>query len=283
MSVFDGLRFRRVSSPIHRLDPRVKFFYVCVMFVIAVMFNKLFPLILLFFIQIPFVLMAGVQREWVRSMKGASLFAVLIFVFNFAFTYFPTEYPRSPSLPLIEYSLAMTLRFITLVESFSLFFLTTSPDHLGLALEQSRIPYEFCFAFTTAVRFVPVLAEEAQTIMDAQKARGLELERGSFMKRVRNYIPILIPLIVSAIRRSLELAEAMESRAWGASEKRTNLYVLKMMRADYFLAFISVLMLIFAVYTLFFIPIPSLAVFLSFLISLKRSSLTLINIFEHLC
>ena len=90
------------------------------------------------------------------------------------------------------------------------------------------MPYEFAFAFTTAVRFVPVLAEEAQTIMDAQKARGLELEKGGLLKRIRNYVPVLIPLIVSAIRRSLELAEAMESRAWGATKKRTNLYCLKL-------------------------------------------------------
>ncbi|KPV63126.1 MAG: Energy-coupling factor transporter transmembrane protein EcfT [Candidatus Bathyarchaeota archaeon BA1] len=262
MSVFDGLRFRRVSSPIHQLDPRVKFFYVLVMFTIAVMFNKLLPLILLFLIQTPLVFMAGVQREWIRSMRGASLFAVFIFLFNLVFTYFYTEYPQLPSIPLIEYSLAMTLRFIVLVESFSIFFLTTSPDHLGLALEQSRVPYEFCFAFTTAVRFVPVLAEEAQTIMDAQRARGLELERGSFMKRVRNYIPILIPLIVSAIRRSLEMAEAMESRAWGASEKRTNLYVLKTKRADYVMALISIIILIFAIYAWFNLPIPTLTTFL---------------------
>ena len=81
-------------------------------------------------------------------------------------------------MPNVENAAAMTLRFVVLVESFSVFFLTTSPDHLGLALEESRVPYEFAFAFTTAVRFVPVLAEEAQTIMDAQKARGLELGEG---------------------------------------------------------------------------------------------------------
>ena len=263
MSVFEGFRFRRVSSVIHRLDPRVKFFYVCVLFVMAVMFSELLPLILLFFVPLPFVLVAGVQREWIRSMRGALFLAVIIFLSNFAFRYFYTQYPRAPSASLLEYSFAMTLRFIVLVESFSIFFLTTSPDHLGLALEQSHVPYEFCFAFTTAVRFVPVLAEEAQTIMDAQKARGLELERGNFIKRVRNYIPILIPLIVDAIRRSLELAEAMESRAWGASEKRTNLYVLKMKRADYSLALGSVLMLIFTVYVRLFLPVPSVAMLLS--------------------
>jgi len=262
MSVFEGFRFRTVTSPIHMLDPRVKFFFVIVIFVMAILFGQLLPLLFLFLVQIPIVFAAGVQRQWARSMKGALFLASLIFLFNFAFTYFFTEYPRLPSAPLIEYSVAMTLRFLVLVESFSIFFLTTSPDRLGLALEQSHVPYEFCFAFTTAVRFVPVLAEEAQTIMDAQKARGLELERGNFIKKVRNYIPVLIPLIVSAIRRSLELAEAMESRAWGATEKRTNLYVLKLKRADYFLAVISVVALVFAVYVWLYIPIPSLSTLL---------------------
>jgi energy-coupling factor transport system permease protein len=108
------------------------------------------------------------------------------------------------------------------------------------------------------VRFVPVLAEEAQTIMDAQKARGLELERGNFLKRIRNYIPILIPLIVSAIRRSLELAEAMESRAWGATKKRTNLYVLKMHKNDFLLIAITFAIIAIAVYVRVYVAIPSL-------------------------
>jgi energy-coupling factor transport system permease protein len=132
---------------------------------------------------------------------------------------------------------------------------------LGLALEQTRLPYEFSFAFTTAVRFVPVLAEEAQTIMDAQKARGLELEKGNFMKRIRNYIPVLIPLIVSAIRRSLELAEAMESRAWGATKKRTNLYVLKFHRGDFALLAITVGVLALAIYTRLYVHVPTLSQF----------------------
>ena len=262
MSVFEGFRFRHVISPIHRLDPRVKFFYVIISFVVTVLFNQLLPLLILFFIQTPFVLMAGVVRQWLRSLKGALPLVTVIFVFNVVFNYF---YKIYTGWALVEFSLAMSLRFLVLVESFSIFFLTTSPDHLSLALEQSHVPYEFTFAFTTAVRFVPVLAEEAQTIMDAQKARGLELERGNFLKRVRNYIPILIPLIVSAIRRSLELAEAMESRAWGATPKRTNLYILKMKKGDFVLIAISVIFLIVGVYIYAYhlSSIPSLAKLLS--------------------
>lgn len=256
MSVFEGLKFRRVDSPIHNLDPRIKFLYVCAIFVTAIMFLELLPLITLFLLQVPFILLAGVKREWLRSLRGATFLAAIIFFTNFIFSYIGAGYHVTAAN--LEYAIATTMRFIVLVESFSVFFLTTSPDHLGLALEKTHLPYEFCFAFTTAVRFVPVLAEEAKTIMDAQKSRGLELETGNFLKRIKNYIPILIPLIVSAIRRSLELAEAMESRGWGATEDRTNLYMLQMQKNDFILVAITILILIVAIYTRLFLEIPSL-------------------------
>ncbi|HVP26332.1 MAG TPA: energy-coupling factor transporter transmembrane component T [Candidatus Bathyarchaeia archaeon] len=256
MSVFNGLKFRKVYSPIHNLDPRIKFVYVCTIFAVAIIFSEILPLLVLFLMQIPFVVLAGVKREWLRSMRGAAFLATIIFLTNFVASFIGAGYIVTAKN--LENAAAMTLRFIVLVESFSVFFLTTSPDHLGLALEQVHVPYEFVFAFTTAVRFVPVLAEEAQTIMDAQKARGLELERGNFLKRIRNYIPILIPLIVSAIRRSLELAEAMESRAWGATKNRTNLYVLKMHKGDFALIAITITVLAAAIYIRLFIAIPTL-------------------------
>ena len=225
-------------------------------FVVAILFYQIIPLLFLFFLQVPFVLLARVQRQWVRSLRGAAFLAAVILAVNVGTSFFYAGYKITP--PAVESALALTLRFVVLVESFSVFFLTTSPDHLGLALEESRVPYEFAFAFTTAVRFVPVLAEEAQTIMDAQKARGLELEKGGLMRRIRNYIPVLIPLIVSAIRRSLELAEAMESRAWGATKKRTNLYALKLHKGDYALLAITIGILVASVYARIYVPIPTI-------------------------
>ena len=256
MSVFDGLKFRKVYSPIHNLDPRIKFIYVCAVFVAAIIFWEILPLAVLFLMQIPFVLLARVQKQWLRSLRGAAFLAAIIFLVNIATNFFGSGYVLTAAN--VESAFALTLRFIVLVESFSVFFLTTSPDHLGLALETTRVPYEFAFAFTTAVRFVPVLAEEAQTIMDAQKARGLELEKGNFMKRIRNYIPVLIPLIVSAIRRSLELAEAMESRAWGATKKRTNLYALKLHRGDIALVAITIGVLAASIYIRLYVYVPTL-------------------------
>jgi len=151
------------------------------------------------------------------------------------------------------------MRFIVLVTSFSVFFITTSPDKLSLALEKAKVPYEFNFAFITAIRFVPVLADEAQTIMDAQRSRGLELDTGNFLKRIRNYIPILLPLIINSIRRSLELAEAMESRAFGATEDRTNLYELRLTGTDKLVLIVITAFFATALYSRLYLPaFPSL-------------------------
>jgi len=256
MSVFEGLKFKRASSSIHRLDPRTKFVLSSMIFGLAIMFTELLPLLLLFSFQIPLVSLADVHKEWLQSLRGGLALALMIFITNFIVGFMSAGW--SLTSDILTYSTAMALRFLVITASFSIFFLTTSPDDLGLALEQAHLPYEFCFAFTTAVRFVPVLAYEAQTIVDAQRARGLELEKGNFLKRVKNYIPILIPLVVGAIRRSMEMAEAMESRAFGAEEKRTNLFILKMKPLDYLVLSLSILILAFGVLVRFFVPIPVL-------------------------
>ena len=104
-----------------------------------------------------------------------------------------------------------------------------------------------------------MLADEAQTIMDAQRSRGLELDKGNFVTRIKNYIPILLPLIINSIRRSLELAEAMESRAFGATEDRTNLYTLTLRRIDLiFLVAVLGLLAVALYYRLYAPPLPSL-------------------------
>jgi len=252
LSLLESLRFTRGDTFIHNMDPRVKFLLTLVSFVASVMFLELVPLIVIFLVQLPLIVAAKVTREWYKSVKGASVIAVIIFASNMlSFYYF-----RGGQLTwaLVEYSLALTVRFIALITSFSVFFLTTSPDKLSLALEKARIPYEFNFAFITAIRFVPVLADEAQTIMDAQRSRGLELDRGNFITRVRNYIPILLPLIINSIRRSLELAEAMESRAFGATDDRTNIYELSMRGSDYAMLFIVLLCLGVMVYVKLYLP-----------------------------
>ena len=240
------------DTPLHRLDPRVKFTLTIALFSAAIIFFDLAPLIVIFLAQLPIVVVGKIGKEWLKTLKGGAFLAVIIFATNLGSLYFFRG--QQLTADIVEFSLALTLRFLALVTSFSIFFLTTSPDKLSLALEKAKVPYEFNFAFITSIRFVPVLADEAQSIMDAQRSRGLELDKGRFLTRIRNYIPILLPLIINSIRRSLELAEAMESRAFGATKERTNLYELKMSAMDYLVLAISVFALSAAFYIRLFLP-----------------------------
>ncbi len=233
-----------MDSPIHRLDPRSKFILTLGFFTAALMFTNIYALLVIFLAQIPWVLLARTVNRWLRSMRGGLFLGFFIFVMN---TIFGT--------PLVS-SLAFTTRFFAIMSAFSFFFMTTSADDLGLALEQIHVPYSISFTFTTAVRLVPTMAVDAQTVVDAQRSRGLELDKGNFMKRIRNYIPILIPLIISAIRRSVELAEALESRAFGASEKRTAIVTLKMRAGDYLVILATTFGLAIALYIYLYVRLP---------------------------
>jgi energy-coupling factor transport system permease protein len=181
-------------------------------------------------------------------MRGGLFLGVFIFAMN---AIFGTS---------LASSLAFTLRFFAIMSAFSFFFMTTSADDLGLALEQVHVPYSISFTFTTAVRLVPTMAIDAQTVVDAQRSRGLELDKGNFMKRVKNYIPILIPLIISAIRRSVELAEALESRAFGATEHRTAIVTLKMRLVDYLAIIATMVGLSLATYVYFYVRLPTIVI-----------------------
>jgi energy-coupling factor transport system permease protein len=89
--------------------------------------------------------------------------------------------------------------------------------------------------------------------MDAQKSRGLELEKGNLLRRVRNMIPVLIPLVVNSVVRSGELAEAMESRAYGAVPRPTSLVEYRAGVADKVVALAAVLTFALAAYSFYYV------------------------------
>ena len=237
-----------MDSPVHRLDPRAKFILTMGFFISALMFTNIVALVVIFLAQIPGVILAKTKSRWLRSMRGGLFLGIFIFVMNMIF-----------GTPFVS-SLAFAIRFFAIMSAFSFFFMTTSADDLGLALEQIHVPYSISFTFTTAVRLVPTMAVDAQTVVDAQRSRGLELDKGNFMKRVRNYVPILIPLIISAIRRSVELAEALESRAFDASERRTSITILELHTSDYGAMVATVLGVMAAIYVYYYVPLPNLVI-----------------------
>lgn len=121
---------------------------------------------------------------------------------------------------------------------------------------QMRVRFEFAFAMSMAMRYVPTLGQEAYSIMDAQKARGVELDKGNLLKRIRNIVPIIVPLIIVSIRRALSIAESMESRGFGASENRTYMYTLSFQKRDWGVVLISFMVLVFVVYVRLYVPLP---------------------------
>ncbi len=211
-------------------------------------------MIILLLSQLPLLFVGRVARRWALSLRAGVFLSGLIFIVNF-FT------------GSLFSAIALTLRFLVLLTTFSLFFMTTSPDDLGLALDRigavrwlSRkwlgYPNALSFTFTTAVRLVPTLAVDAQTVVDAQRSRGLELDKGNLLRRIRNYIPILIPLLLIAIRRSLELAEALESRGFPGKEGRTSLFQLKLKGPDCVVIGVSVATIVLSVWIFLHYRVP---------------------------
>lgn len=236
-----GFVFRRSDSVYHRLDPRVKLLLSTLLFATALLVRSVFQLAFVLAVLLTVAAIARVLRRVSRTMLLTVTFAVFIFIVNIVFT-------RNLSTSALYAS-----RFVAIVASTSLFFITTSPDELEQVMKAFRIPRDIVFAFVTAVRFIPVMMLDTLQIMDAQKSRGLELEKGNLIRRVRNMIPVLIPLVVNSVIRSGELAEAMESRAYGAVPRPTSLNKYVMSVADRSVAIACLALFALSTYAIYYV------------------------------
>lgn len=252
-AIFQGLQFYPGKSIVHRLDPRVKLFLSSALLITTLLYLEVTMTTLIITIEAALAIISRTTKRWVRTVYGAIPLILAVFAMNYVIRAF--HYGRFFDPVGLYESFAAAYRLIALLASFSIFFLTTTPEELGMTLTKLKIPYSYTFAFISAIRFTPVLAEELQTIMDAQRARGLELDKGGPLTRIRKYIPILVPLIVNVLRRSYELAEAMEVKCFGASKKRTFLKELKMRPKDFISLAVITLFFGSAIYLRFFYPL----------------------------
>jgi energy-coupling factor transport system permease protein len=134
----------------------------------------------------------------------------------------------------------MVIRLIYLIMGSSVLTLTTTPNQLTDGMEKGlswlkvfHVPvHEIAMMMTIALRFIPILVDETDKIIKAQKARGADFESGNIMQRARAMIPILVPLFISAFRRANDLAMAMEARCYHGSEGRTRMKPLVYSRND---------------------------------------------------
>ena len=134
----------------------------------------------------------------------------------------------------------MSMRLSYLIVGSSMMTYTTTPNQLTDAiekllkpLEKIKVPvHDFAMMMSLALRFIPILLEEANRIINAQSARGADFEEGRLWQRMRAMVSILVPLLVSATRRAYELANAMEARCYRGGEGRTKMNPPKYRKAD---------------------------------------------------
>jgi len=135
----------------------------------------------------------------------------------------------------------MGIRLVLLIIGTSLLTFCTKPTELTDGLEKLLSPFarvglpahEIALMMTIALRFIPVLMDEADKIMKAQQARGSDFSSGNLLRRLYSLMPVLVPLFISAFRRADELAMAMEARCYRGGEGRTQMKELRTGRLDY--------------------------------------------------
>lgn len=234
------------SSPIHKMDSRVKLLLDILYLVILFTAQSFTGLVTgLLFMVICYLISRINLTMILKSVRPIMPLMLFTAILNLLFIKGETPlfswwiisiYPEG-----IRTSLFMLVRILALIVGMSLLTYTTSPIMLTDAIERLLNPlkkihfpvHELSMMMTIALRFIPTLIEETDKIMSAQKARGAEMDTGNIFKRAKSLIPILIPLFVSAFKRANELATAMECRCYHGGEGRTRMRQLKTAPRDY--------------------------------------------------
>ena len=235
------------NSLVHRFDPRLKLVltvaYIVLLFAAS---NPLGLTLSILFLGVMYKVAKIPVKMIGKSLKPILPIVLFTAVLNLFFVsgegdplvhfWFLTIYAEG-----VRYAVLMAVRVMALIAGTSRLTYTTSPIVLTDAIEQLLKPlgklhfpvHELAMMMSIALRFIPTLIEETDKIMNAQKARGAQLDTGKMTDRVKALVPVLIPLFISAFRRADELAMAMECRCYRGGTGRTRLKVLRCEKQDY--------------------------------------------------
>ena len=235
------------NSLVHRFDPRLKLVltvaYIVLLFAAS---NPLGLVLSILFLGVMYKVAKIPVKMIGKSLKPILPIVLFTAVLNLFFVsgegdplvhfWFLTIYAEG-----VRYAVLMAVRVMALIAGTSLLTYTTSPIVLTDAIEQLLKPlgklhfpvHELAMMMSIALRFIPTLIEETDKIMNAQKARGAQLDTGKMTDRVKALVPVLIPLFITAFRRADELAMAMECRCYRGGTGRTRLKVLRCEKQDY--------------------------------------------------
>ena len=232
------------KSLIHRIDPRVKLCMTLATIVLMFVGSNFWTLGLMAGFILFAMLISGVPvKLYLRSLKPVLVIVIFTGLINI---FYGTGDPlvsfwifKITKNGLLNFAF-VAIRILSMILVSSILTFTTSPTKLTEAIERLLKPltvfhvpvHDFAMIMTIALRFIPLLLEETDKIMSAQKARGADLESGGIIQRIKALIPILVPLFISAFRRAFDLATAMESRCYNGGKGRTKLHASKMKGID---------------------------------------------------
>lgn len=240
-------QYYKASSVLHKCDPRTKLLLTIAFVVVIFLCKNFWSMALMSALTVIAMLISKVPvKMFLKSMKPILplilLTAVLNIFYNTGGEVLLSFWKITITDKAVFTAIFIAIRIFCLIIVSSLLTYTTTPTMLTDGIEKLLKPLDFILKHTSfrvhtiammmtlALRFIPTLIEEIDKIMNAQKARGADLESGSIMQRAKALIPIIIPLFVSSFRRAYELAFAMDCRCYTGGDGRTRM---KQMRFTY--------------------------------------------------
>ncbi len=220
---------------IHRLDPRSKLLWFFVMLVLSIVTQQpaLLALGIGLVILVSLAAALDVRRFWPLAQAMIPV-TIAVVILQLVYAEGPVFAHLGPiALHILGFGIAFTVMFriILIVNVCLQFFMWVHPTDLALTFVAFKLPYRYALLFGLSLRMFPVLERELVRIYDSQAARGLELQ-GSLRKIVR-LLPVMLPFVLRAMRRTTEVAMAMELRAFGYDKQRTYLRSITFRRADW--------------------------------------------------
>lgn len=250
-----------VNSFIHKLDAKTKLIGTFIFMISLFIVNKFFVYSLVLLLLLSVIKLSNIPFSFI--MKGLKpLKFIIIFTFIINMFFLPGEEIWSFGFLSItkeglNQAIFMAIRLVLLIVGTSMLTLTTSPMELTDGIEGLLNPlrkvgfpvHELAMMMTIALRFIPTLLEETDKIMKAQMSRGADFESKNLVNRVKNLVPLLIPLFINAFRRADELSMAMEARCYRGGINRTKMKQSIITKNDYI--FLSILVIYFIVILVF--------------------------------
>jgi energy-coupling factor transport system permease protein len=196
------------DSPLRRADPRTKLaLSLCASLAVMLSLEKLAAFMGLYIVLL---LWARLLPEAARQVWRLKWVLLVLFVVDWLFV--------STDLAVI-----ISLRLILLAGAFALFFATTTPGELRLALEWMRVPYRYAFSLTMAFQSVGLLDDEWRAIREAQQARGAWVPPTGWrnlVKKVSDLVALAVPAIVMTTKRAWAMTEAAYARGFDSPRRR---------------------------------------------------------------